>query len=126
MGSTYTDNGGIEKIGLGEQAGAWGTTTNNNFDIIDRLINGVTSISLSGTTHSLTTSDGSLSEGMFKVLVLGGSPSGTNTITIEPESADKLYFVKNGSGQTVIFNQGTGGTVGNGRAVSIANGQTGS
>ena len=31
MGSTYTDNGGIEKIGLGEQAGAWGTTTNNNF-----------------------------------------------------------------------------------------------
>ena len=30
MGSTYTDNGGIEKIGLGEQAGAWGTTTNKN------------------------------------------------------------------------------------------------
>tara|TARA_B100000575_G_scaffold289942_1_gene292669 strand:- start:231 stop:1724 length:1494 start_codon:yes stop_codon:yes gene_type:complete len=122
MGSTYTDNGGIEKIGLGEQAGAWGTTTNNNFDIIDRLINGVTSINLTGTTHTLTTSDGSLSEGMFKVLVLGGSPSGTNTITIEPESADKLYFVKNSSGQTVIFNQGTGGTVGNGRAVSITNG----
>ena len=97
MGSTYTDNGGIEKIGLGEQAGAWGTTTNNNFDIIDRLINGVTSISLSGTTHTLTTSDGSLSEGLFKVLVLGGSPSGTNTITIEPNNADKLYFVKNSS-----------------------------
>ena len=36
MGSTYTDNGGIEKIGLGEQAGAWGTTTNNNFDIVLR------------------------------------------------------------------------------------------
>ena len=122
MGSTYTDNGGIEKIGLGEQAGAWGTTTNNNFDIVDRLINGVGSINLSGTTHTLTTSDGSLSDGMFKVLVLGGSPSGTNTITIEPNNADKLYFIKNSSGQTVIFNQGTGGTVGNGRAVSITNG----
>ena len=111
MGSTYTDNGGIEKIGLGEQAGAWGTTTNNNFDIIDRLINGVTSISLSGTTHTLTTSDGSLSEGMFKVLVLGGSPSGTNTITIEPNNADKLYFVKNASGQSVTFTQGSGADV---------------
>ena len=111
MGSTYTDNGGIEKIGLGEQAGAWGTTTNNNFDIIDRLINGVTSISLSGTTHTLTTSDGSLSEGMFKVLVLGGSPSGTNTITIEPNNADKLYFVKNASGQSVTFTQGSGANV---------------
>jgi hypothetical protein len=111
MGSTYTDNGGIEKIGLGEQAGAWGTTTNNNFDIIDRLINGVGSISLSGTTHTLTTSDGSLSDGMFKVLVLGGSPSGTNTITIEPNNADKLYFVKNASGQSVTFTQGSGANV---------------
>jgi len=116
MGSTYTDNGGIEKIGLGEQAGAWGTTTNNNFDIIDRLINGVTSISLSGTTHTLTTSDGSLSEGMFKVLVLEGSPSGTNTITIEPNNADKLYFVKNASGQSVTFTQGSGSDV------TVANG----
>ena len=80
MPSTYTDNGGIEKIGLGEKAGAWGTTTNNNFDIIDRLTNGVGAITLSGTTHTLTTSDGSLSDGMFKVLVLGGSPPVPNTI----------------------------------------------
>ena len=116
MGSTYTDNGGIEKIGLGEQAGAWGTTTNNNFDIIDRLVNGVGTITLSGTTHTLTTSDGSLSDGMFKVLVLGGSPSGTNTITIEPNNADKLYFVKNSSGQSAIIKQGSGATV------TIANG----
>ena len=108
MPSTYTSNGGIEKIGLGEKAGAWGTTTNNNFDIIDRLTNGVGSITLSGTTHTLTTSDGSLSDGMFKVLVLGGSPSGTNTITISPNDADKLYFVQNGTSQTATFTQGSG------------------
>ena len=111
MGSTYTDNGGIEKIGLGEQAGAWGTTTNNNFDIIDRLTNGVGTITLSGTTHTLTTSDGSLSDGMFKVLVLAGSPSGTNTITISPNNADKLYFVKNGTSETATFTQGSGANV---------------
>tara|TARA_B100001057_G_scaffold316259_1_gene316425 strand:+ start:115 stop:1383 length:1269 start_codon:yes stop_codon:yes gene_type:complete len=111
MPSTYTDSGGIEKIGLGEKAGAWGTTTNNNFDIIDRLINGVGAITLSGTTHTLTTSDGSLSDGMFKVLVLGGSPSGTNTITISPNDADKLYFVKNGTSQTATFTQGSGADV---------------
>jgi microcystin-dependent protein len=111
MGSTYTDNGGIEKIGLGEQAGAWGTTTNNNFDIIDRLTNGVGTITLTGTTTTLTTSDGSLSEGMYKVLVLSGSPSGTNTITISPNNADKLYFVKNGTSQTATFTQGSGSDV---------------
>jgi hypothetical protein len=111
MPSTFTDNGGIEKIGLGEQAGTWGTTTNTNLDIIDRLINGVGTITLSGTTHTLTTSDGSLSDGMFKVLVLAGSPSGTNTITISPNNADKLYFVKNGTSQTATFTQGSGGSV---------------
>ena len=66
MPSTYTSNGGIEKIGLGEKAGAWGTTTNNNFSIIDRLINGVTDINLSGSGSSvtnLTTSDGSRTAG---------------------------------------------------------------
>ena len=111
MPSTYTSNGGIEKIGLGEKAGAWGATTNNNFDIIDRLTNGVGAITLSGTTHTLTTSDGSLSDGMFKVLVLGGSPSGTNTITISPNDADKLYFVQNGTSQTATFTQGSGANV---------------
>ena len=113
MASTYTSNLGVEKIGAGEQAGTWGTTTNNNLDIIDRAINGVGSITLVGTTHTLTTSDGTLSPGGNKVLVLGGLPSGTNTITIDPDDQDKIYFVHNNSGQTAIFKQGdgTGGTV---------------
>ena len=111
MASTYTSNLGVEKIGAGEQAGTWGTTTNNNLDIIDRAINGVGAITLSGTSHTLTTSDGTLSEGGNKVLVLGGSPSGTNTITISPNDQDKMYFVHNNSGQTVTFTQGSGGNV---------------
>ena len=111
MASTYTSNTGIEKIGAGEQAGTWGTTTNNNLDIIDRAINGVGSITLSGTTHTLTTSDGTLSDGGFKVLVLGGSPSGTNTITISPNDQDKVYIVQNGTSQTATFTQGSGGNV---------------
>jgi len=111
MASTYTSNLGVEKIGAGEQAGTWGNTTNNNLDIIDRAVNGVGAITLSGTTHTLTTSDGTLSEGGNKVLVLGGSPSGTNTITISPNDQDKMYFVHNNSGQNVIFTQGSGGNV---------------
>jgi len=111
MASTYTSNIGVEKIGAGEQAGTWGNTTNNNLDIIDRAINGVGSITLSGTSHTLTTSDGTLSDGGFKVLVLGGSPSGTNTITISPNDQDKVYIVQNGTNQTATFTQGSGGNV---------------
>ena len=44
MASSYTSNNGLEKIGTGEQAGTWGATTNTNFDIIDRAINGVGAI----------------------------------------------------------------------------------
>jgi microcystin-dependent protein len=121
MASTYTSNLGIEKPATGEQSGAWGDTTNTNFDIIDRGINGVVDITLAGTTHTLTTSDGALSEGGHKVLVLGGSPSGTNTITISPNDQEKLYFVANNSGQSAIFTQGSGSnvTVANGKQAII-------
>ena len=119
MASTYTVNNGLEKIGTGEQAGTWGATTNTNFDILDRAINGVGAITLSGTTHTLTTTDGAASDGHYKVLVLGGSPSGTNTITISPNDQDKLYFVYNNSGQTATFTQGSGGNI------SITTGKSG-
>tara|TARA_R110002072_G_scaffold6299_2_gene37366 strand:- start:1507 stop:2418 length:912 start_codon:yes stop_codon:yes gene_type:complete len=111
MASTYTANSGIEKIGAGEQAGTWGVTTNNNLDILDRSINGVGTINLTGTVTDLTTNDGVLSEGGYKVLVLAGSPSGTNTITIGPNDQDKMYFVENGTNQSVIFSQGGGANV---------------
>ena len=111
MASTYTLNSGIEKPGIGDQSGEWGTTINTNMDILDRATNGVGAITLSGTTHTLTTTDGALSDGQYKVLVLGGSPSGTNTITIAPNDQDKLYFVVNDSGQTVTFTQGSGADV---------------
>ena len=120
MASSYTANNGIEKIGTGEQAGTWGATTNTNFDILDRAINGVGAITLSGTTHTLTTTDGALSDGHFKVLVFGGTLSSTNTVTISPNDQDKLYFVFNNTsgGQSIIIKQGSGSTV------TITNGNT--
>ena len=84
MASTYTTNSGIEKPGDGEQSGTWGDTVNTNMDIIDRAMSGVVSLSLSGTTTTLTTTDGTLTDGMHRVLVLAGSPTGTNTITTSP------------------------------------------
>ena len=115
MASTYTINSGVEKITNGEQAGTWGTTTNNNLDIIDRAINGVGAVPLSGTTHDLTTTDGTLSEGGYKVLVFTGALGANNTVTIEPNDQAKLYLAVNSttdSGSSgpynVIVSQGTG------------------
>tara|TARA_R110000868_G_scaffold187424_3_gene429939 strand:+ start:436 stop:1062 length:627 start_codon:yes stop_codon:yes gene_type:complete len=118
MPSTYTSNGGIELVANGEQSGTWGTTTNTNMQIIDRLTNGVGAITLSGTTHTLTTTDGALSDGQYKVLVFGGSPSGANTVTVTPNDQDKQFFVVNSSGQNVVISQGSGANV------TIANGSS--
>ena len=118
MPSTYTANAGIELPANGEQSATWGNTVNDNMTIIDRLTNGVGAITLSGTTHTLTTSDGTASDGHYNVLVLGGSPSGTNTVTISPNDAQHVYIVKNGSGQTATFTQGSGANV------SVLNGTT--
>jgi len=111
MASTYTVNTGIELITNGEQSGTWGDTTNTNLEIIDRLTNGVGDITITGTTHTLTTSDGALSDGQYKVLVFGGTPSGTNTVTISPNDQEKLYFIVNNSGESIILTQGSGTTV---------------
>ena len=119
MPSTYTTNGGIQKIGTGEQSGTWGNTTNTNFDIIDRITNGVGTIDLSGSAgaHTLQTTDGVLSDGMYSVLVLTGATQAC-TITVAPNDAQKVYFVRNTSGYNAIFTQGSGSNV------TIANGDS--
>jgi hypothetical protein len=111
MPSSYTTNLGIELPADGEQDGIWGDVVNENMNILDRAINGSLSLSLSGTTSTLTTSDGILSNGQYKALILGGSPSGTHTITISPNDAQKIYFVYNTTAQSVVFTQGSGGNV---------------
>ena len=118
MPSTYTDNSGIELPANGEQSGTWGETVNDNMNIIDRLSNGIGTISLSGTSHSLVTSDGVLSDGQYNTLLLSGSPSGTNTITISPNSNQHIYTVINSSGQDAVFTQGSGANI------TVKNGST--
>jgi hypothetical protein len=112
MPSSYTTNGGIEKIATGEQSGTWGSTTNTNFDIIDRLTTGVGTIDLSssGAAHTLTTTDGTLSDGMYRVLVLSGATQAC-TITVAPNDAQKIYFVNNSTSYTCTFTQGSGSNV---------------
>ena len=120
MASTYTSNTGIEKIGAGEQAGTWGNTTNNNLDIVDRTLNGVITLTITG-DKTLTTSDGTLSEGHYKVLVLSGSPSGAFNLLIDPNDQQKWFFIKNSTNQTATVKQGGG----SGTTVALATNTSG-
>ena len=119
MASTYTANTGIEKIASGEQAGTWGTTTNANFDIIDDALNGVLSLAISGNT-TLTTSDGTLSNGHHKVILLTDSVSSAFNLTIAPNDQQKWYFINNNTDQicTALQGGGSGTTVAIGAGAS--------
>ena len=120
MASTYTDNTGVELIGAGEQAGTWGNTTNNNLKIIDRTLNGVVTLTITG-NKTLTTSDGTLSQGHYKVLVLSGTPSGAFNLLIDPNDQQKWFFIKNSTNQTATVKQGGG----SGTTVALATNTSG-
>jgi hypothetical protein len=107
MASTYTSSSGLEKIGSGEQAGRWGTTTNTNLDIIDRTVNGILTLSVSGDV-TLSTSDGTLSQGHNKIIALSGSPPSGFDVLIDPNNQPKWYIFKNGTDQIATIKQGGG------------------
>ena len=124
MASIYTTGFGIEKIGSGEQAGAWGTTTNHNADIIDRIAS-YKAVALSGTTHTLTVREaspgsgtGNLQDGMYRVIKFTGALGANNTVTVAPNTAPVWFIIENattdsGSGgpYSVILTQGSGANV---------------
>lgn len=111
MASTFTNNTGIEKIGDGQQSGLWGQTTNANFDIIDRALNGVVPINLVSTSFTLTTAAGALSDGQAAGLIFTGSLGSAATITVSPNDAQKTYLISNQTNQSIIITQGSGGDV---------------
>ena len=112
MPSTYTNNLQIEKPATGEQAGTWGDTANHSYDYLDTGIDGNLSIALSGTLYTLSTIFRQDSEGRNKVITFTGTLSANATVKIDPNTAKKLYFVRNktAGGFSLIFNQGTGAT----------------
>ena len=127
MASTFTTNFGIEKIGTGEQSGTWGTTTNYNIDILDRITS-YKSVTLSdAATATLTVRAGSpssgssnLNDGMYRVIKFGGTLSQACTITISPSTTTAYFIIQNGTSgsQNIIIKQGSGA-----QTVTIANGK---
>ena len=121
MASTYTTGFGIEKIGSGEQDGTWGTTTNHNFDILDRIASyKAVAITTNADTATLTVREASpgsgtenLQDGMYRVIKFTGTLDSTCTITIAPNTAPAWFIIENATSgsQSIILSQGSGANV---------------
>ena len=124
MASSYTTSFGNEEMGSGDQSGAWGTTTNYNWDIIDRIA-AYSAVAISGTTHTLTVREASpdsgtsnVQAGMYRVIKFTGALGANNTVTIAPNTTAAYFVIINAttdSGSSgpysVVLTQGSGDNV---------------
>jgi len=125
MASSYSTSLGIEKMATGDQSGAWGTTSNHNWDILDR-ISAYAAVALSdAATATLTVREASpgsgtenLQNGMYRVIKFTGSLSQACTITIAPNTTKMFFIVVNATTDaassgpySLAFTQGSGANV---------------
>jgi hypothetical protein len=94
MPSTATSRLRLEKQSLGENSATWGQPKLNDvLDRVDEAIGGVESISNSGGTTTLTSTNYSTDQARKAVLVLTGTLASAATIIVP--NAEKLYLVVN-------------------------------
>jgi hypothetical protein len=123
--STYSQYK-IQLIGTGEQAGQWGTITNNNFGSdtpgtyrgFEQAIGGRADVTMSGTTTLSLTDSNAAQDARALYLNLSGTLSGAADLVVP--ALQKSYLVKNGTtGGYAVTIKVTGQT-----GVSIPNGKT--
>jgi len=127
MSSTYSSSLRIELIGSGDQAGAWGATTDSNLAyIMDTAIAGYQAVPITSTSQALTyvngpSSTANLNQSVYAMLKFTGASAATS-VYIPP--ASKQYILYNNSGYTVTVYNSTviGNTTAAGSGVSIVNG----
>jgi uncharacterized membrane protein len=125
MSSTYSDSLRVELVGPGDQAGAWGTTTNNNFNyIFDKAIAGYLDVDITASPHTLTsvsgpTSSSNLNQSIYASLRFINAVAAS---TVYAPAVPKTYVIWNNSGYAVtLYNTGysTGPTIANGAKVLV-------
>lgn len=125
MASTYS-NLKIELIGTGNQAGTWGTTTNNNLQYaIEEAIVGSANVTFASADVTLTLANTNLSQTARNLrLNLTGTSGGARNLIV-PGIA-KFYIINNGLADavTVKNSSGTGVVVPAGKSTVVYNDAT--
>ena len=116
MASTFTTNYGIEKITTREQSGTWGTTTNYNVSILDRIASYAAVALSDASTATLTVraaspTDGAdnVQNGMYRVIKFTGTLSQHCTVTVAPATTTAYFMIQNATsgGYNVVMAQGS-------------------
>lgn len=108
MASTFTPALKIEEIGTGDQAGTWGTTTNNNFLLFEQAITGVLSVAQGDSTLTLTNTNGAIDQARNAVVIFTGAITADRNVIVP--TSNKVYIARNATtgGFNVIIKTAAG------------------
>ena len=127
MSSSYSSSLRIELIGSGDQAGAWGATTDSNLAfVLDTAIAGYQAVAVSSAAQALTyvngpSSTANLNQSVYAMLKFN-TAAAASAIYAPPVS--KQYIIWNNSGYTITIYNSTviGNTTAAGTGAAIADG----
>jgi hypothetical protein len=121
MTSTYVNDLRLNEMATGDESGSWGTVTNTNLELIGEAFGyGTEAITTDADTHTTTIADGATDAGRSMFLKYTGTLDSACTITIGPNTVNKMWFIENATtgSQNIIISQGSGANI------TIAAGQT--
>ena len=118
MASSYDNDLRLEEQASGENATTWGDKTNNNLELIAEAFSYGTRAIANASTDTITIANGTSDADRSLYLKLTGGGQAC-TVTLAPDSISKVWVMENATSFTLTFNQGTGGSVANGRAVAV-------
>ena len=114
MASTYVNDLRLNEMATGDQSGSWGTVTNTNLELIGEALGyGTEGITTNANTHTTTVADGASDPGRAMYIEYTGTLDSACTITIAPNTLNRMHFIENGTSgsQNIIIKQGSGATI---------------
>jgi hypothetical protein len=114
MASTYVNDLRLNEMATGDASGTWGTVTNANLELIGEALGyGTEAITTNADTHTSTVADGSTDPARAMFIKYTGTLDSTCTITIAPNTLNRLHFIHNATSgsQSIIIKQGSGATI---------------
>jgi hypothetical protein len=125
MPSTFSPNLRVELIGDGEQAGAWGNTTNTNLGtVLEQAISGYTTVSVISANQAFTHANGTADQARNAMIELTTTTGADFAVYAPP--TPKTYTIYNASAYTATIYNSTvlGNTTAAGTGLVVLAGET--
>ena len=114
--ATYTNNLRLKEITTGDEDGTWGTSTNNNLDLIAESLGYSTQDGFASDADATTTvADGTTdpARALYFKVTSSATLTATRTLTIAPNTISRVMFIENATtgSQSIAISQGSGSNV---------------